>query len=793
MNISRKWLEDFLRRPLDSRDVAARLAMLGATVDAIEPLNPGLEQIVIGLVESAVQHPNADRLKLCTVNDGTGTSHQVVCGAPNVQAGKKYPFAPLGATLPGGLTIEKRKLRGVASEGMLCSARELGLGQDHDGILELDTPAEPGTRLLDALPLGDERLIMDVTPNRPDLLGHKGVARELAHSYETTFRLPELPGTVGPTVPSPRKAEGEEAMVGGVRIVMDDPDGCRRFLGAVIRGVKVGPSPAWLARRITAIGMRPINNVVDATNWVMFELNQPMHPYDIAKLRGAAPEIIVRRAHLGETLVTLDDVERKLTVEMTMIADAAGSVGVAGVMGAAHVEVSETTTDVFLECAWFDPRGIRRTRRALNLSSEASYRFERGVDLWNGPEAIRRCIEIILATAGGTLVEPPVDLFPRVTHPLRIFLRPSRVARVLGVELAWKDVEKALGAIGATVLSKPDDARIAVDVPGWRPDLVKEVDLIEEIARVHGYDNFPSDLRPYRVGEIREASSELADDRVRRGLAARGLFEAITLPMGPSNDSGNGVRLLNPLASNESYLRSALLPNLVRQVELNWREQVRAVRLFEIGTVFEQDGPGQVPVEERRVAGVVTGGREPDHWTGPVADYDLWDLKGLFTAALSLAVPAATVQVEGNAWVGVTRDGQVVGRAERLTADAPPWAAPLFGFEIDIDPAARATPAVRPPAATPASERDIALVVPAGVSAAQIEDAVRRSGGSTLESVLVVDEYRGEKLPPEMRSVVFRLVFRAPDRTLEKAEVDQAVARVLKHLEKELRVQLRET
>ena len=800
MNISRKWLEAFLRRPLESRELAAKLAMLGAPVDAIEPLNPGLEDIVIGLVEAAVPHPNADRLRLCTVNDGSATRHQVVCGASNVQAGKKYPFAPLGATLPGGLRIEKRKLRGVASEGMLCSARELGLGQDHDGIMELDTPAAPGTRLLEALPLSDERLVLDVTPNRPDLLGHKGVARELAHAYGTALRLPELPGSLGPTAPSPRKADGDEATVGGVRIRIDYPEGCRRFLGAVIRGVKVGPSPAWLAQRINAIGMRSINNVVDATNYVMFELNQPMHPYDIAKVKG--PEIVVRRAHVGETLVTLDDVTRKLTVDMAVIADAGGSVGVAGVMGAAHVEVSEATTDVFLECAWFDPRGIRRTRRALNLSSEASYRFERGVDLWNGPEAIRRCIDIVLATAGGALAEPPVDVFPLVTHPPRIFLRPARVTRLLGIELPWKDVEHALGAIGATVLSKPDDGRMAVDVPGWRPDLVKEVDLVEEIARVHGYENIPSELRPYRVGTIPEAPSEQADARIRRAMAGQGLYEVISLPMGPE-ESPNGVRLVNPLAANEAFLRNRLLPGLCRQVELNWREQVRSVRLFEIGTVFESDGMGQVPLEERRLAAVISGRRQPEHWTDPrddfgrtsklSPDFDLWDLKGLFTYALSLAVPAAKVQVEGNAWVGRTPDGQVVGRAERLTGDAPPWAAPLFGLEIEIDPATREKPAVRPPPATPASERDIALVAPAGASAAQMEEVIRRTGGSALESIRVMDEYRGEKLPAGMRSVVFRLVFRAPDRTLEKAEVDQAVARVLKNLEKELRVHIRET
>ncbi|MEP7327080.1 MAG: phenylalanine--tRNA ligase subunit beta, partial [Gemmatimonadota bacterium] len=644
MNVSRKWLESMLRRPLDARDVADRLAMLGATVDAIEPLAPGLENIVIGLVESVAPHPNADRLHLCTVNDGAAERHQVVCGAPNVTAGKMYPFARLGATLPGGLTIEKRKLRGVASEGMLCSARELGLGQDHEGIMELDTTAAPGTPLLEAIPLSDDRLVVDVTPNRPDLLGHKGIARELAASFQTGFRLADIPGSRAPVIPSHHKVEGNEARVGGATIRIEHEEGCRRFMAAVIRGVTVGPSPDWLVRRINAIGMRPISNVVDATNYVMFELNQPLHPYDLARLKGSA--LIARRATEGERLVTLDDVARKLTPDMIVIADGSGAVGIAGVMGAAHVEVSVDTKDVLLECAWFEPRGVRRTRRALGLSSEASYRFERGVDLWNTPECIRRCIEIILATAGGEITEPPVDIFPKPYHPPRVFLRPARVTQVLGIELPWMSVEKALTAIGATVLSKPGDGRIAVDVPGWRPDITSEIDLIEEIARIVGYDAIPSELRPFRVGKLPDAPIELVELEIRRGLAAAGLYEVSTIPMG--GEGPDRVKLVNPLSSEEGWLRDRLVPGLVRQAEVNWRAHTRSARLFEVGTVFRNAGVGLLPEEARHVAGVMTGGREPEHWTGPVPDFDRWDLKGFFLGALSLAVPGATVQVEGN-------------------------------------------------------------------------------------------------------------------------------------------------
>ena len=428
MNVSLRWLEEFLRRPLDAADVAERLTMLGAPVDAIEPLHTDLGDIVVGLVEEVRPHPNADRLRICTVNDGTATRQNVVCGAPNVTAGHRYPFARIGATLPGGLKIERRKLRGEESEGMLCSARELGLGQDHDGILDLATAAVPGTPLLKAMPISDHRLVVDVGPNRPDLLGHKGVARELSASYGTPFRLPVIPHAGAIDIPPPRRG-GASGEAGGVEILIEDVESCPRFHGALIRGARVGPSPEWLRRRLEAVGVRSINNVVDATNWVLLELNQPMHAYDAARLRWG--RLIVRRARTGERVTTLDDVERKLTDEMVVIADAEGVIGVAGVMGGASTEVGPETRDVLLEGAYWDPARIRGTRRALGLSTEASYRFERGIDRWGGADAMRRCLEIILATAGGELSEAPVDLWPSPTNPPRIFLRPARVAQVL--------------------------------------------------------------------------------------------------------------------------------------------------------------------------------------------------------------------------------------------------------------------------------------------------------------------------------------------------------------------------
>jgi phenylalanyl-tRNA synthetase beta chain len=789
VNVSRRWLEDFLRRPLEVGDLAERLTMLGAPVDAVQPLHLDLSDVLVAEVEEVRPHPNADRLRVCLVNGGNGERLNVVCGASNVAAGRKYPFAPVGATLPGGLRIEERKLRGEVSQGMLCSARELGLGQDGEGLWELQTEARPGTRLLDALPLADHRLVLDIGPNRPDLLGHKGIARELSASFGVPFRLPALP-TASPVDVPPVRRVGNVGVVGGVRAGTEDLEGCPRLLGAVIRGVKVAPSPGWLARRLEAVGVRAINNVVDATNYVMLELNQPMHAYDVSKLRG--PAVIARRAETDETLTTLDGVSRDLAPDMTVIADEEGPIGIAGVMGGAATEVGPDTADVFLECAYFTPALIRRTRRGLGLSTEASYRFERGIDRWGGAEALRRCIEIIAATAGGELAEAPLDLGPGAGHPPRIFLRPSRVAHVLGVDLPWHAVESYLVAIGATLVPKPEDDRIAVEAPSWRPDLVREVDLIEEVARLHGYQNFPAELRAFRPSHLPDAAIEQIASEVRTGLTRLGLLEVLPLPMTPP-EGAESVRLANPLSSTEGYLRRRLLPGLVKLVEKNWHQHVTDVRLFEIGNVFRTGPGGERPREERHVAAVLTGRREPAHWSGSGEErIDLWDLKGHFEAAVALAVPGGVVQVEGSGWIARDSRGHVVGEAGALEADAQPWADPLFGFELLLDPAPRSAVRFRALPVTPSSERVLALLLPESITAQQVDEVLRRVGSELLESVTVQSDYRGPELQPGTRSVAFRLTFRAPDRTLRDTEVDAVEQRMLASLASELGIQRRD-
>src|SRR5438552_2996810 len=797
MIVARRWLEALLGRPLQGQDVADRLARQVAPVDGVVPIHQDLREVLVARVLEVRQHPNADRLSLCLVDAGGSAPLEVVCGAANVQAGKSYPFAPVGATLPGGLKLERRKIRGVESNGMLCSAKELGLGVDHAGILELQTDAPPGTPFLEAVPIADEQIIIDVSANRPDLLCHKGVARELAVSLAATVKLPPIPASASKS-PVTRKDRG---VVDGVEVRVDDPEGAPRYMIAVIRGVKVQPTPPWLATRLQAIGQRSINNIVDATNYILFEVNQPLHAFDLAKLRG--PAVVVRRAKPGEHIVTLDGVTRKLTPEMTVICDAERPTIVAGVMGSAESEVAENTTDIVLEAAFFQPTRIRRTRRALGLSSESSYRFERGIDMLAMPDALARAVALIRAVAGGDMREPPIDLWPEPQQPRSVFLREARVSHLLGVPIPRKEIERLLSAVG--FVAAPKDDRLAVQVPGWRPDVTREVDLIEEVARLRGYDTFPDELRPYRPGTVPDAPAELTLRRVREALlrSGDGLLEARTLPLGPS-DGPEAVAIQNPLSAEEAHLRSRLLPGLVRRVEYNWAQGQRDIRLFEVGTVFRagngKRGTGTVPQEELHLAIVLTGARHPAHWTdgaeaAKLPDMDIWDLKHHFELAALVAAPLSDVQpaANGSGWVAVMQSGEEpVGHALPLDADAPRWAGPLFGLEVRIAVESPRVARYQPLPVQPSVVRDISLVVPSGVTAAAIESVLRREGGKLLERLDVLDEYRGKGLPDGTRGVTWRCTFRHPAKTLTEGAIDAPLSRMLKALEEQFDVRRRQ-
>jgi phenylalanyl-tRNA synthetase beta chain len=780
MDVSYRWLKALAPSITGTpREIAERLAMLGAPVDEIVNLGGELGDVLIARVAEVRPHPNADRLRVCTVDAGTGEPLQVVCGAPNVEAGRFYPFAPVGATLPGGMEIKQAKLRGESSEGMLCSARELGLGRDHAGLMTLAGDYPPGARFRETLGFDDWRLVVDVTPNRGELLSHLGIARELAPGGVDDIALPAFPKAAKLKLPCrSARREGECA---SIHVEIEDVDGCPRYMGAIVHGVKVGPSPEWLATRLRSVGQRPINNVVDATNYVLQELGQPLHAYDLHRLKGE--EVVIRRARAGESLTTLDGVERALEAADLVIADAERAVGLAGVMGGENSEVGEGTTDVFLECALFDAKVVRKATRRLGMSTDASYRFERGVDPEGQPEALQRAVQLILAVAGGQVVAA-IDVDPKPFDRPVIAVRPERVARVLGVPVDAAEIDRLLDPLGFEVKkSQP----VRVTVPGYRYDVRTEIDVIEEIARRRGYGSFADALLPFRPSVVPEDPQVAVVRRMRELFVRWGFLEAVTLPFTP--ETPGAARVLNPLSQEDAFLRTSLLSTLLKRVEHNFAHGVRDVRLFEIGTVFQASAKGAA-TEERRVAAAFSGARAPAHWSGPAGAWDAYDLKALLEE-LAAEHPGGRVEVAdlGGASGFVVRSGSsVVARGREAPAgmvDAPAWAAPVLLLEATLPAVAadRRAKKYAPLPTHPASERDLALLVPFAVTAAELEGTIRGAAGALLEAVFPFDLYEGKGLPEGTRSLAWRLRFRAPERTLTDGEVDASVNAVLLALE----------
>jgi phenylalanyl-tRNA synthetase beta chain len=829
MNASYEWLRAFVPFNLDPARLRDVITEHTATVDELQPLRQDLAAIVVARVVEAAPHPNSDHLWVTKVDAGAGEPLEVVCGAPNVSVGALYPFAPVGAVLPGGMRIEKRKIRGATSNGMLCSARELGLGDDQAGILALEVDAAPGTPLLRALPLGDTRLVIDVTPNRPDLLSHLGLARELGAVLGLPVRLPEGEEAKR-SVPAAVRAD-HEGKAGPVTVRLEDAEGAPRYLGVTIRGVRIGPSPEWLTRRIEAVGGRPISNVVDVTNYVLHEMGQPTHAFDLRGLAGST--VVVRRARKEERLRTLDGVERALGGDLTVIADSERAQAIAGVMGGADSEVSAGTQDIFLEVANFDPARTRATRRALGMSTDASYRFERGVDIELAPRALERAVRLILEVAGGEVVGQPVDLYPQPRRPVTIALQPERVSRLLGETVRGGEIAKLLTSVGFGVkvvpgtemLSRGED--LQVTVPSWRPDVTAEADLVEEVARFYGYDRLSDQLRPYRIGTSPEAPLWRTSRRVREALVGQGLLEARPMPFTRGEAEGF-VRVANPIAEDEAHLRRDLLDTLSRRAEYNLSRMQRNIRLFEIGAAFAPSAKGSLPREQMRVGALILGDRHPAHFTEPKPPhFDEWDAKGLAEVIARAAYPRASVALdpatgEESLWtVALATDGtpRRIGVVRRLRLDAPVWSAPAFGVEIlleEIDSSDVAAPGraawtdakqLAPTSApleeghaahrfvplpvTPAAEFDLALLVPNTITAEQVEGLLRAQAGELLEGLVLFDEYRGKNVPEGTRSLAWRLTFRHAERTLRDKEVEGRRDKLLRALEGELGVRQR--
>ena len=807
MNASYEWLRAFIDTGASPTQLRDLLTAHTATVEELLPLRQDLAAIVVGRVVEAGRHPDSDHLWATKVDAG-GEILEVICGAPNVTQGALYPFAPVGTTMPNGMKIERRKIRGLVSNGMLCSARELGLGDDHQGILELKTDATPGTPFLSVMPAGDTRLVIDVGANRPDLLSHLGIARELAAITGKAWHIPEIPG-LGGAIPT-SKATRDVGATAGFKVRVDKDTGTRRYMAAVIRGVKIGPSPEWLKQRLDAVGVRSINNVVDATNFVLHELGQPIHAFDAAKLKGK--EVVVRLAKPKEQLVTLDGTTRAMPAGSVVIADGSTGQAVAGVMGGRDSEVTDATTELLVEVASFDPKRTRAARKAIGLSTDASYRFERGVDPELAPVAMDRVVRLISALAGGALAEAPADVIAGEVTRKELTLRASRVRQVLGVDVSMTDAARYLGGAGFTIGAQ-SATELRATVPSWRSDVTAEIDLVEEIARFHGYDRLPDEIRPFRPTSTFDDPLWTLANRTREAMVGAGLLEIRPMPFVAGEDNRH-VRVSNPLSEAEAHLRGSLLETMARRVEFNFAQRSGDVRLFEIGSAFSPRN-GAVPLEELRLGIAIAGRRRPSHFSDPQPpSFDEWDAKALAELAAAIVAGGRPVALEpgsdGTIWV-INISGRRAGSVVRLSVDAPVWAAPAFGIELAIGEVEAAHPAgrgahsyieggaERRPSVSryraiptmPAAEIDLALLVPLDRTVADVERVIRSTAGELLEQLVLFDQYTGPGVEPGHRSLAWRLTFRHPERTLRDKEIEGRRARIVSALQQELHVRQR--
>lgn len=811
MKVSLKWLSEYVDVPADTKAFCDRLDLTGTGVEGVEKTGAALDGVVVGHVETCEPHPDSDHMHVVTVDVGAGEPVQVVCGAPNIAAGIKVPVATVGAVLPGDFKIKKSKLRGVASCGMCCSKRELGMGADHEGIWVLPEDAPVGMPIADYAKLSDTVLDLEITPNRPDCLSVVGFAREVGAMYQRDWTNP-LAEMAAKLAPAADGAPVDEA----VSVTIDDPTRCPRYTARVIRGCKVGPSPDWMVERLAAIGQRSINNVVDVTNYILFLFGQPLHAFDLDKLAGedGRARVVIRAAEDGERLTTLDGEERALTSDMTVIATPEqGAVALAGVMGGLDTEVTDDTVNILLEAATFEAGRTSRTSRNLGLISESSLRYERGVDDHGIEARSAAAAALIVEVAGGTVSAAAgndagiVDEWPLVSEPRALRFRMPRFCAMMGADIPRGFVIDTLERLGCEVAGGADADTLAVVAPTFRPDLEREIDLYEEVLRLWGMDRIPATLPggPGRVGTRTRAEHVM--DAINRTLRASGLNETMTYSFAEPGDLdrlrmpveglGEPVELINPLNADQSVMRQSIIPGLLRSVAYNQSRGVKNVQLYETGVVFYAHEGKKQPKEKRKVAGVLAGAMREAGWNDAPAAFDFFDGKGVVESlARELALPklrfralsadeAPHVQPGRAAAVlsGGTELGWV-GELHPLAVGAYQAEAPIVAFELDVDAlvkAARPARDYRDVPTFPAVSMDVAFVVDEAVTCEKLMQCMSSAGGKLLEDARLFDVYRDEeRVGTGKKSMAFALTYRASDRTLTSEEVDKAHERLVK-------------
>jgi len=800
MRASIKWLKDYVDFSETPEQLAEMLTMAGVPVEHISYLGEDIENVVSGKIIEITAHPNADKLIICKVDTGT-EKLTIVTGATNVNVGDVVPVALPGAKLPGGIKIKPSKLRGVESFGMLCSADELNIdskllsAKEREGIYILPPDTPIGVDIKELLGLDDVVLEFELTANRADCYSMIGLAREIAVLTSGTLRKPMLNV----------REQDKEKTANLVKVSIEDPALCPRFCARVLKNVKVGPSPAWLRHRLQAAGMRSINNVVDVTNFVMLEMGQPMHAYDYNLL--SRHEIIVRRARVGEKITTLDGVQRELTPEMIVIADAVQPVGIAGIMGGLVTEVTAATQTVLLEAAAFDNASIRRTAKALGLRSEASGRFERGVDVANITRAIDRAAQLLEELGACTVCPGIVDVYPRVVLPKQITFTAADINGLLGTELTDGTITDILKKLEFDVENR--SGKITVTVPSWRGDVSIVADISEEVARIYGYDKIPSTAPFGSLKQGKQSYTQTIIDHAKDVLTAAGLTEIVTfsfthpdtldkLIVPADSDLRQAIQLLNPITDDFPLLRTTLLGGLMETIVANLAQKNDDLKIFEIGAVFRPKALplNELPDEPIMLAGALTGKRHAPAWNQPREALDFYDAKGVVEVLLeSLGIRDYTVK-RGEHYAmhpGKTAvfvyNGTVmatVGEAHPQVLDNFGISRPVYLFEVavaNLVDNASLTPRYQPLPKFPAVNRDIAMIFPQTVAAAEIKQAIVASAGKLLANVTLFDVFTGGNIPPNCRSLAFSLTFRAPDRTLTDEEVDGYVAKVVECLE----------
>ena len=803
MRVSLNWLKELIPIDRSPQELADLLTMAGLEVEAIEPIGQSLQDVIAAKILSAERHTEADKLFICRMDTGK-EEVPVICSAPNLEAGAVVPMALPGTELPGGLMIEESTIRGVRSVGMLLAEDEMGLTDDHAGIMMLPSDLAPGTSVASALALEDWALEIALTPNRGDCASVMGIAREIAAVTGERLKKPEIRlQETGPPI--------EEL----ARVTVEDPIGCPRYGAGMIRGIEIKPSPFWMRYRLYVAGIRSISNVVDVTNYVLLEMGQPLHAFDYDRLK--ENRIVVRRAGEGETFTTLDGTTHTLTKDVLMICDGQRSVAVAGIMGGLNSEIFAGSRNVLIESAFFDPITIRRGAKRLGMSTEASYRFERGIDIEGVIRALQRSLMLMAELAGGEITPGVIDVYPKPHKRPSIDLRVDKTNRFLGTSVSKEAMAGYLRALELGVQEVEENV-LRVEPPGFRVDLTRDVDLMEEVARLEGFENVPVTYPPIKPSEGGDPPELRVKEKVVEIMVGLGFSEIISYSFfSPDSvellgaDEGSAIRsfvnLLNPLTTDQSVMRTSLVPGLLAAVKTNLAQGEKDLKLFEAGRIFLGRETEELPEEKPVLAAIMTGLYNPKEWYCEERAADFFDIKGALEA-LSKALGLKALSFKSRAvppwyhqelaaavFLGDLPLGHVGQVTPEVLRNFDVETRSLFLFELDmgiVSEKAREAKYFEPVARFPAVYRDLSLVLPRSTESAKIQDIIKREGGELVERATLFDHYEGDKMDPSEKAVAFRVCYRSKKATLDGKEINKLHEAIIEKIAKETGARLRE-